>query len=733
MRSITFNQGLLAVGVIGLTLVLADGWVAVGTLRIGFGEPSEGDIWLPFTLILQAVALAIPVGAILYAPPRWDGGPPRPLTNKQFLHLVGILGLILVSAKAPFTPIFMQALGPHPWTAGVFAAQVVAFAIPVMAFVGRSRTRAETGPDGPDDSLTLYRLVQGFALLGLSFAASAAPAAFTNIALLDAQSYLAGFLLAGPLSSLIVGGSMAAGAVALALSRGRASVGTLGSAALLGMTALVAVGATIVAGNLGFSLPTDTALLSVAILVVVGLFLANAVATDPADSAAPPPQQGRILVAVGLAGMVLTAASMMEVVEATFPLGRGPNFWNADAGVTGFPMTGVAALINLAVIVLGVRRLREASGTGGQAIPRAPVGSVGLVSSAHVRRGVGLLGLTVVSAVGLGIVTLVWAIFETPESRPSVAAPIVLLVVAVAIPLVLTQTRALGSLPDGNANPDLPAPLTYSGLLTATGLLGLVIVTVIASANALGISILVWDGTTSTKWILIGQGGAFLVPLAIIVASRLKARRAAGSPGDCDDHIDLPRLAMCLALLGATVAASGSPSVVESLRTTDAPLSSLASDVGVLIQFSAGCAALLAACVLLLGNAPRASAWFESVPSLVVAGLLALGVIVVVPSFGGSAFLPVGLVALAVIALHLFQSRDDPLPGTVAITAIWRRATVPLLSLAILMPLTPPLAGIVSHDPTAGLALFTTFTLAFAYVINLWPLALSIFELRREA
>lgn len=38
-----------------------------------------------------------------------------------------------------------------------------------------------------------------------------------------------------------------------------------------------------------------------------------------------------------------------------------------------------------------------------------------------------------------------------------------------------------------------------------------------------------------------------------------------------------------------------------------------------------------------------------------------------------------------------------------------------------------------SHDPTAGLALFTTFTLAFAYVINLWPLALSIFELRREA
>lgn len=734
MKSITFNQGLLAVGVIGLTLVLAEGWAAVGALRIGFGESSEGEMWLPFTLILQAVALAIPVGTISYALTLWDRGPHHPLTNKQFLQLVGILGLILVSAKAPLTPSLMQGLGAQPWTAGVFAAQVAAFAIAITAFVKSGRIRPETGPDGPDDPLILPRLVEGFALLGLAFAAAAAPAAFTNIAFLDSQGYLVLHVVASPLTSLIVGGFMAIGALALASSRIRASIRTPCSAALLGMTALFALGAAIVAGNPGSTVSADTALLSVAILAVAGLFLANAVATDPVGSAAPPPQQGRLLVAIGLAGMVLAAASMLGVAETAFSLGREPNSWNAELGIPGFTMTGVAAVTNLVILLLGVRRPRGASGAGEPAIPRPPVGSVRLVSSGHVWPGVGLLGLTLVVAAGLGIVTLIWTILEASEPTPSVVAPILLLVVAVALPLVLTQTnvRVPGAPPGGYAEPDPANPLTYSGLLTATGLLGLVVVTLTASANALGISVLVWEGTTSPTWITLTQGVAFLVPLAVIVVAFLRARWAARSGVEADDHIDLPRLALCLALLGVAVAAAGSPSVVESLRT-DSLLSELASDVGILIHFAAGCAALLAAFSLLLGGAAKAWALLGSAPSPVVAGLLALGVIVVVFSFGGSVIFPIGLVALAVVALHLFKSGEDATPGTVAVTTIWRRATVPLLGLAILMPLTPPLAGLVSYDPTAGLSLFIILTLAFAYTINLWPLARSIAELRREA
>lgn len=729
MKSITFNQGLMAVGVIGLTLALSEGWQVVAAIRPAFAE-GGGGVWLPFTVILQGVALVVPLGAIYTAWARWGDEAPAPLTNRQFLELAALFGLMLVSMGAPLTPLLMHGQGLDPWTAAVFVAQALAVAVPLAVLLRDIEGRAKAIPDGSGDPLTLSGLVRAFVLLGLTFAAAAAPGAVASIAILGRQDFLLWALLADPVATLVVGGLMAAALAAMASRRVRASVGIPGSAALLGMTALLALGAATVAGNSWVAGLTGISLLLVAILAVLGLFLANAVTADP-DT--PPPHQGRVLVAIGLAGMMLAAASLLEVVESALPLWGAASLWRGDAGVPGFVMTGVAVAVNLGVLVLGVRALREGGGAAGHAVPRALATSVALVSAADARRGVGLLGSTVVLGTGLALVGLIWLVVEEPGPAPSVPAPIALLVGALAVALALTS-RGAGAFGDrfgGDFEPDAGTGLTYSGLLAATGLFGLVTVALVASFTALGISALVWEGPASPASTIVVQAAVFLVPLAVVGVGGLRARQAARS-GELDDRIDLPRLAMCLALLGAAVAASGSPLVFETLWTADSALSGLASDSGVLIQFAAGCAVLLVSLVLLLGGAARVSALLSPAPAPVVAGLLGLGTVVVVASFGGSVMLPIGLVALAVVALYLFKSGQDPAPGTAATADLWRRATVPLLGLAFLMPLTPGIAGLLAMDPTDGFSLFTIFVLAFAYAINVWPLARVIDELRRD-
>ncbi len=727
MRSITYHQGLLGVSLVGLTLVLAEGWQVVAALRLVLVE-GEGGFWIPFTVILQGVAVVIPIAAIRAALPRWSDGRPRPLTNKEFLQLIGLFGLILVSTKAPHTPSLISQLGLELWTGGVFVAQVLAFAIPVWMLVKGGPSREESSPDGPEDTLTLSRLIHGLALLGLIFAASGTPGAITVIAFLDLQGYLVAALAAHPIAILAVSGFMLAGVLALSSSRIRESVGTTGSAALLGTTALLVLGAATLAWNP--SSPAGSFDQLVAIVAIAGLFLARAVTAG--DPNGPPPPPGSVLVATGLAGMMVTTVSVLAVVELSFPIEGDLEPWSADQGVPGFVITGMAAAINLAVLLQGVRRLREGSDADRRLLPRTRA-TVVAMSPGHARRGAALLSLTVALMFGWIAVGLIWSILEFPESRPSVAIPMVLVVVAIGIALALTQmnTRRFGDPAGEYSRPGPATGLTYSDLLTATGILGLVIVAALASLNALAISVLVWEGSSSPTRVIVAQGVVFLVPVAVIMMGLAKARRAALSPDEHDDGITLPRLAVCLALLGAAMAASDLPLVVETLRVHEFALGP-ASRVGLLIQLSAGLAAILAAFVLLLGGADRASALFESAPAPVVAGVVGLGVVVVVASFGVPAMLPIGLGALSVVALHLFGSDEDPAPGTEARTAIWHRATVPLLGLAFLMPFTPALAGILSLNPTEGFAIFTIFLLAFAYAINAWPLARAIRQLRNE-
>lgn len=102
MKSVTFSQGLLAVGLVGLTLTLFQGWSVIGTLY-GDYKSSVASGWVHTGAVFQALALALPVATVAIALRRLERES-APMGFTQLLVATGLSGLIMVTATAPYTP-----------------------------------------------------------------------------------------------------------------------------------------------------------------------------------------------------------------------------------------------------------------------------------------------------------------------------------------------------------------------------------------------------------------------------------------------------------------------------------------------------------------------------------------------------------------------------------------------------------------------------------------------------
>lgn len=102
MRSITFGQALLAVGLVGLTFVLVVAWEV--TAGIAVGEAAGGGPSIVAPVLALALTVAIALGAMVVGIRglgAGDGAPP--LTRSQLLVAAGLLGLLVVTASSSQT------------------------------------------------------------------------------------------------------------------------------------------------------------------------------------------------------------------------------------------------------------------------------------------------------------------------------------------------------------------------------------------------------------------------------------------------------------------------------------------------------------------------------------------------------------------------------------------------------------------------------------------------------
>ena len=736
MRSITLPQALLAVGVIGLTIVLTQGWYTVAVIKVAYSE-SATTWWVHGATLAQAVAVALPIGVIGAALGRQDAGKSMPLRFTQLLAIVGLFGLTLVSIHASSFFLSLEPFAtPHDYpspggwrfatetTAGLVA-QGVAFAIPLGVLV-TAWTRRDRSQDHAGEAVTLVRFITAFALLGLMYVGASVPGATNDVFFFSGQLRFNLPLVASTVAVMVCGGLLLAVVVGLGWKQLRTPFASAGSPWLLGAVAVLALGAFLAAGN-GGMLQVETGQLLVPLVIILALFWANSLPWRSDGTAPDPLQPARVLAGVGLAGLTLASSAALLASDILPQLG-----WDANVTVPAYTMTGIAAALNVVLLAIGVRRLRTAVSTGAKLLPQAHARHVTFITAARARQGVSQLGFTVTLLFTAAVIAFLWVIVESPGPGPNIAVPIVLLLIALAIPLVAMQTggSAFGRSRVGSVVPDPSSGLSFSGLLASTGLLGLVVVAAVSPIMGLHISVGIWvaDGRWTTMTIL--QAVAFLAPLGVIVAGRIVARRVARFPDA--DAITLPRLALALALFGPSLVASGIAILPAVFSTTDPGMTDLGSELGTMIHVAAGAAVLIVGMVVLLGGGSRLAAFVGSAPLPVVVVVLALGVVTVLASYGGGDMLSIVLVALAIVALLWFRSDANTSPEEASVIGIWRRATVPLLGLAILVPSTPALAGTIALEPTHGISIVTMLVLALAYAINVWPLVRALLQLRHE-
>ena len=740
MRSITLPQSLLAIGVIGLTIALTQGWYTVAAIKVAYSV-SVTTWWVHGATLAQAVAFAIPIAVIGAAFGRRDDSKSTPLRFTQLLAIVGLFGFMLATIHAASFLLSLELfatphdyLSPGGWwhetetTAGLVA-QGVAFVTPlgvlVMAWKRRGRSQGHAG-----ETVTLARFTTAFALLAWMYVSASVPGAtnyffywsfyrLRSLGLMDA-------LNPNAVAVMVCGGLLLAVVASLAWKQWRNPLASAGAPWLLGAVAVLALGAFLAAGTGGL-LQVETGQLLVPLVIILALFWGNSLPWRSDGTAPDPLQPARVLAGIGLSGLTFASSAALLASDILPQLG-----WDADMTVPAYTMTGIAAALNVVLLAIGVRRLRAVVSTGAKLVPQAQARYVTFITAAHARQGVGHLGFTVTLLFTVAVIAFLWVIAESPGPGPNIAIPIVLLLLALATPLAAMQTggSAFGSSLVGSVVPDPSNGLSFPGLLTATGLLGLVMVAALSPIMGLNISVGVWVAEGPWTTMIILQAVAFLAPLGVIVAGRVVARRVARFPDA--DAITLPRLALALALFGPSLVASGIAILPAVFSTTEPGMTDLGSELGTMIHLAAGGAVLLVGMVLLLGGGSRLAAFVGSAPLPVVVMVLALGVVTVLASYGGSEMFSIVLVALAIVALLWFRSDADTSPDEASVIGIWRRATVPLLGLAFLVPSTPTLAGTLALEPTSGLAIVTMLVLALAYAINVWPLVRALLQLRHE-
>ena len=263
--------------------------------------------------------------------------------------------------------------------------------------------------------------------------------------------------------------------------------------------------------------------------------------------------------------------------------------------------------------------------------------------------------------------------------------------------------------------------ISFTQLLTLTGLLGLVMVSILAPFTALQVSLWVWlDENPSMTGTLTLQLVALLTPLGVLAGSRVRLYRAGRSPDAFEDALSRPRLLICLGLLVLIMAVAGMPFAATLIASALSEGSSLASATQDLVALGAGATTLLAVLLLLRDRRNREEGQRAS-GLLVPAALLAFGAIAINYVFG-AAWLAVPLIAFAILALCWLNSTGADPSERSASTAAWLRVGAPLTALVAIVFVTQVFLPALAFRPGASSSVTAMVMLALAYTIDLWIL-----------
>ena len=178
MKSITFSQALVAVGLVGLTLPLTLGQAGINLIVSAYSyEGSPSPVAL---LVALAATLAVAMGLLATGLARMRAGDEAEdtLSYQQLLLTIGLLGLLITGALSPMALAFSIVTGWDEaswWTsadAGPLALQFAAFAIPLL-LIGSNWKGARRGPSVQSEALV--RPFTCLAVLTLVTAGSLAP------------------------------------------------------------------------------------------------------------------------------------------------------------------------------------------------------------------------------------------------------------------------------------------------------------------------------------------------------------------------------------------------------------------------------------------------------------------------------------------------------------------------------------------------------------------------------
>ena len=633
--------------------------------------------------------------------------------------MTGLLGLVIVGTQAPHMAVHVAEIvwrgnSPDYWAPLVL--QVVAFMVPI-AVIGAARLRGlrvRQGADEGDDAITFARLVRCLALFGLAIAVAMAPFVATTIVRVQEIEYGASLgVAASSFVALGAGVVVLVTVLALLFDRGDRLAGTPASARLPMIAGLLGLGVVAAAYQ------SNTLLLVATLAAILGLFWLNAVRVGSEQQARSPLNSGWLLGTVAVAGLALVATTTLQAINRiTSDLGSA-------ASIAALVLLLTAYALNVTLLGLATRRLRgEGSGEGKGGGEGKPLT---LVDYPEALTATGVLGLLIALALGTWSAFSIWGVADQEGPGPSVVVPVLLVVVSIAIPLLLTVPQA-GA---GFARSD-ERGVSFTQLLTLTGLLGLVMVSILAPFTALQVSLWVWlDENPSMTGTLILQLVALLTPLGVLAGSRVRLYRAGRSPDALEDALSRPRLLICLGLLALIMAVAGMPFAATLIASALSEGSSLASATQHLVALGAGASTLLAVLLLLRDREEQGG-----------------GTACVRPARSGGAarvrrnrhqlrlrrrLAGRTLIAFAILALCWLNSTGADPTERSASTAAWLRVGAPLTALVAIVFVTQVFLPALAFRPGASSSVTAMVMLALAYTIDLWILVRALRSGRTRA
>ncbi len=353
MRYVTFNQALLAVGLVGLVLALTNGegnsFGIAASLLVEDGPSIGGPV------ILLAVSLALPLGILAIALARVaaiaaadEAG--KPLTYAEARLLIGLAGLILLATIAPQ---LLTANANAGWDESVDSFVFLGIALVILAAILGS---ALGGRHQDSGVFGLPQVLRCVALIALVIAAALAPA--VNGVLVAGSTDAPDLISRGSPVALHSYKIVAVGVVLVILLGVRVKSG-------MGLRSVIVTGV-ILAGIAASVHLFYTLTVGLPLAALVGV---SYLGSRNESSAGEPLRTGPLLTLFSLLSLTISASTIQYVISLYHACAK------FDTSLYLWPTLALLAAIGFSFGVLGVglRKWRgEAGGTDGSGDTQTP-------------------------------------------------------------------------------------------------------------------------------------------------------------------------------------------------------------------------------------------------------------------------------------------------------------------------------------------------------------------------